>query len=492
MKREDMYQLKRRELLKKMAAAGISVSALSLLGCAGQPAPAAPAAPTKTAAPAATAAPTAAPSGEVVDLEFFIWTWGVELVKDNVDWFNREYPEYNVRLTDAAQETYRDACIARFVGNVQTDLIYSSTEWQTEYERAGWIAMREDYNKECLEYKDDISPGYWPGFLSTEGKMTGLAYYGDYTCYLYNQKHLEAAGIDEPSATWEDVVDDCKKFQAKGISKYPIAAFFGSYGFWATLYTFIAAINPPQERYLFDADNNPVFVDEDGPLFETCRWIVDAIHKHKIMSQATVPYTDPDCINTMGAGTHSIMLEPRYDFGATNDPSMAEYPNIKQAMMPGTEYTCCWLRPYNLPIMNVERGDDAIEAAWKLEVFFGGKTDEELEPDHKNGDYKVCKRIAIEKAVGFPYKSLWNDPDVVEAYNKFGDIDIMKKQADKAYLHQVDGEQVPWWGKWSGGWGSGFARSQLEGLFMGQSGTSDSDIMKVLQAIEDKWKELMK
>jgi len=208
-----------------------------------------------------------------------------------------------------------------------------------------------------------------------------------------------------------------------------------------------------------------------------------------VMTPDTVNYDDPTCANTMGAGTHAYMWEPRYDFIGTNTSPQKEAGNIKQALNPGSGYASCWMRPYNMTTSNVKRGKDAMQAQWSFQQYFGGKTDDKFNGDYANGAYRVAKRIATDLAVGFVYDPLWSDPDVVKAYNSFGDINIMKDQAQKIVLHQTDG-LTKYWTKWSGGFVQGPARTTITALMLGQKPNTDNDIMNALADLAKQWNDL--
>ncbi|TLY05157.1 MAG: carbohydrate ABC transporter substrate-binding protein [Thaumarchaeota archaeon] len=432
---------------------------------------------------------TTTSSAGPIRIDFFIWQYGVQMVQDNVARYNAAHPESNVVLSSVPQETYGDDVISRFSSAVPTDILYSDVNYQILFEPAGWIAPAQDYFPEITKYKADITPGYLPGFLNKAGKMYGLSYYGDYTCYLYNSRILSQAGITAPAQTWDDVITHAQQIQQKVPSvKFPLAAFFGSYGFWQTFYNFMQGINGPNAAF-FDKDLNPIFDTPGGPVFKTIRWLVDAINKYKVMTPDTVNYDDPTCANTMGAGTHAYMWEPRYDFIGTNTSPQKEAGNIKQALNPGSGYASCWMRPYNMTTSNVKRGKDAMQAQWSFQQYFGGKTDDKFNGDYANGAYRVAKRIATDLAVGFVYDPLWSDPDVVKAYNSFGDINIMKDQAQKIVLHQTDG-LTKYWTKWSGGFVQGPARTTITALMLGQKPNTDNDIMNALADLAKQWNDL--
>jgi len=428
------------------------------------------------------------PSRSLINL--VVWRWSIDFVKDRVNRFNAAHPEIDVYLTDISQKEYWNNVTSRLRTGTPTDLIYSSLEYQKEWELAGWIKATEDYFPEIRKYMEDIPPSLWPAFLSVEGKMFGLAHYCSYTNFTYNKSHLDMIEAAPPT-TWNEIRSTAIVLKNRAI-EYPMAANFGSYAFWQTLYSFIAGQNASIDRegihYLFDEDMNPV-MDKDSPLFNTIRWLIDVINVDKTMTSATVNYDDTAIITTLGAGKHSMVWLPTYDLIHANNPNQAEYENIKQALNPGTGITSAWLKLYNMTTYNASRDENTKLAQWKLHTFLGGKTDENLEPVEnpaEEGEYSMCKRMFIERDLLIPYLSLWDDPDFTAAYNKYGDATIGKQQLTKTHVYQLDSKAAPWWGEWSGD----FARSQLNALMLGQKGLSDADILPVLKDLADRWKQL--
>lgn len=500
-------RITRRQAIGKGAAAAIGAGVVIVAGAAGYYAltsqPGAQttttsAAPTTTTAVTTTAVPTTTSAAGAVTVDYVIWTWGVELVQDNVKKFMGTHPDIKVKLSDIAQETYREGLISKFTGGNTPDLMYSSTEWQTEFEFAGWVKPSEDLFPDIKKYYSLIAPGFQPGVLSREGTIMGLLYYGDHTNFVVNKNHLNQLGLQvdgSKSPTWDDVRDWAVQLKQKGVNQYPMGAFLGSYGFWQTFYTFVMGQNKPIDskgiHWLFDEDLNPV-MDKNSPLFNTLRWLIDVANKDQTFQPASVNYGDPDIINNIASGIHSIGWVPTYDFGPIQDPSNKEGGNIQVVLNPGTGIASAWERPYNIGSTLAKKDKRVQDAAWKLQVFFGGKTDANGEPVNdpvKEGTFFVNKRIMTNVAVPTPYPVLLEDPEYKAAIAKIMDPDIYLAQLNKAVVHQVDGEQIPWWGEWSGGWNLGFARTEINGLILGQKGLADSDIMAVLDNISSRWKD---
>ena len=89
----------------------------------------------------------------------------------------------------------------------------------------------------------------------------------------------------------------------------------------------------------------------------------------------------------------------------------------KNALLPGkTHTTNLWVSDWFMTASTPDR-----DAAWQLLSFLGGKD--------KDGEYYTPKKlIGLDYGLGFCYKSLFNDPDIVKSWGQWSDPDIIKAQ----------------------------------------------------------------
>lgn len=215
MDRRQMYfmnsKMARREFLKLLGAGAASLGVAGLAGCA----------PTGAPAPAATEAPAAPekPAGPIT-IDWVVWSYSVETILDNIQKFEAEYDnQIKVNLTDIAWNAYHETIVNRFQSKTPTDVIYNGGNWLPEMVRAGWVVPMEDYFP-VDKYKDKIV-GYALEDMTYEGKLYGLPYYADITSFQYNDKLLKDYGIDKPPETWEEVTEQSKFLQGKGM-EFPV------------------------------------------------------------------------------------------------------------------------------------------------------------------------------------------------------------------------------------------------------------------------------
>jgi multiple sugar transport system substrate-binding protein len=138
-------------------------------------------------------------------------------------------------------------------------------------------------------------------------------------------------------------------------------------------------------------------------------------------------------------------------------------------LMPGpSQATVGYVRFYAMTQKVVDAGPDYIDAACKFMDYFGGKT---------NGEYTVVKRWAVENGLGFAQLPLFDDPDVIAAFGKWGDVPTIKQNATLARAKEG---LTTWYGSWDV-----FARAEIQKGILGQESSLD-----VLNNMAAQWDDL--
>jgi multiple sugar transport system substrate-binding protein len=178
---------------------------------------------------------------------------------------------------------------------------------------------------------------------------------------------------------------------------------------------------------------------------------------------------EPDVVKTMGAGQHLYTVLAKYNLAELNGGVHDQAGNFELALMPGESHsTVGFVRFYSLTKDAVAKDPAAIAAACKFLEYFGGRTD---------GEYKVVKRWALEKGLGFAQMPLYNDPEVADTINAWGDVELERQQAELARIKEG---LTPWWGAWDI-----IAREQIHNAVLGAVTPQEA-----LQSMADKWEEL--
>ncbi|MEM2538671.1 MAG: hypothetical protein QXE38_05115, partial [Candidatus Methanomethylicia archaeon] len=222
---------------------------------------------------------------------------------------------------------------------------------------------------------------------------------------------------------------------------------------------------------LFNEKLEPIFAEKGSPFYDTVKWIVEGI-KNGIINPDWAVTHETDAQMKFGAGEGAFSVLYKYNLAAVNDPATnPRAGQFKFCLMPGkTHETYGFAKFYALTKMCVDRGDDAIWSAIRFIEYFGG---------YHAGQYIVAKRWALEKGLGFGILPLYDDPDVIAAINKWGDVELEKEQAKLALIEP--GIQRVWFAAWNE-----YARKDcLARAFAGEISVDDA-----ISRMAAKWDEL--
>ena len=399
-------------------------------------------------------------------LDFTVWSYSLETIQDNIKNFEEENPGVSVNLEDHSFFDYHDIMATKFTGGNPPEVEYSSDHWLDEWVAAGWIAPLDEHCPQAADYTDEWA-SYATEGMSLDGKLYGLPYYADLLIFIYNEEMLREAGFDSPPQTWEELTEQAQTMKEKGIVEYPINIPLTKADPW-TIEIFYSMVYS-MGGHMFDEENEPLF-DEPGSEAETAlQWLADARNRLDILDPASVEVAEPDVVKTTGAGQAAFTVMAKYNLAELNLGNHEQKGNFKMALMPGTSNsTVGFVRFYALSAATVEEGGEKVQAACDFLNYFGGKTD---------GEYKVVKRWALEKGLGFANLPLYDDPQIQEAIDSWGDAELEKEQAE---LAQTKEGLTSYWGTWDI-----YAREQINGAVGGQV-----SVQEALQNMADRWTQL--
>jgi multiple sugar transport system substrate-binding protein len=354
----------------------------------------------------------------------------------------------------------------RFTGGTPTEIAYSSDHWLQEWVAAGWAVPIDEQCTGVTDYVGEFAPYAVEG-MTIDGKLYGLPYYADLVTFMYNAELAKQAGVAEPPETWEELKDQALQIKEADVAEYPINIPMKKDDPW-TVEIFYAMVYS-RGGSMFDENNDPVFNEPGSAAEQTLQWLHDAIHTWQIMDPAALEVAEPDVVKTMGAGQHLYTVLAKYNLAELNGGVHDQAGNFELALMPGESHsTVGFVRFYSLTKDAVAKDPAAIAAACKFLEYFGGRTD---------GEYKVVKRWALEKGLGFAQMPLYNDPEVADTINAWGDVELERQQAELARIKEG---LTPWWGAWDI-----IAREQIHNAVLGAVTPQEA-----LQSMADKWEEL--
>mgnify|MGYP003308438116 FL=1 len=297
-------------------------------------------------------------------------------------------------------------------------MMWVSDAWLPEWAEAGWIKPVDGF-KDLMKYNAEAEK-FCTDSMTYNGRQYGLTYYTDFMGFMYDADKLKKAGISSPPKTWDDVTQQCLKIKKAGISEYPLMLALAKES-W--LIEFMAAKVNSQGGRLTDDKGMGVMDSASEGALKALQWVVDEVHKHKIVSPACVETGELTGLKAFASGNHAFALEPKYRMRHLNDPKQSKIAgNVKQILMPkgngGSHATVGWMRFHGMSAAAAADKGRAANTA-KLIEWFGGKAD---------GEYKFQKYLFTDIGAGFGVKPLFNDPDVQKAYNSYTDVSVIKKQ----------------------------------------------------------------
>ncbi len=389
-------------------------------------------------------------------INFVVWNYSLETIQDNLAKFESANPTIKVVLKDYDWPNYHDTMVLRFKGKTPTDVFYNGEDWLPEFAAAGWVAPLEDYFPEVKKYKEKTA-NYALADMTYNGKLYGLSYYADLITFQYNKQILKDKGFTVP-ATWEDLTAQALKLKAGGMDM-PFA-----YEYNATLPNFLQAfVSQVYGRggAMFDKNLKPLFNDPNSEAFKQLQWIQDAKVKNQIMDFGSTHETK--VAMAMNTGQHAYSVMYNYNLAAMNSAPSALAGQFDMAPMPGAKHAALGFAKFYCMTAQAAKDAKRRAASWKLIEYFGG------------GDYKIAKRWAVEKGLGFAALPLFDDPDVQKAWSTWIDMAKFKQQATLAQ----NGTQTEWMGMWSE-----FFRPLLAKAMNG-----DSTVKEVMDEGAKKWNE---
>lgn len=437
--------------------------AFTLAGCAQPqaeaPAEEQPAAEEPAEEQPAEAGPTA--------MDFVTWDYGVDKIADNIKNLQAANPDITINHKGYGWLDYPETLVGLFASGGEPELLYSSDHWLQQWAAAGWLEPLDEYCPNIATYNQELAP-YAKEGMTYDGKTYGLSYYADTMDFAYNETLLKQAGFDNAPETWEDVYAMSKALKEQGINQYPIImAWSQKEGAFPEAFISMVYSQHEGNNALFDADLNPVFNQPGSAASEVLDWLKKA-YEEGLLDPASLTTAEIDQVNSMKAGQHTFTIFPQYNMAEVNKEGTGDYAGqFKIALMPGKSHnTVGYVRFYAMTPKAVAEGK--VEAVCKFMDYFGGKT---------NGNYEVVKRWAVENGLGFAQLPLFDDPDVVEAFGKWGDVPTIKQQAELARAKEG---LTPWFGTWDV-----YARAEIHKAILGEQTTQQA-----LDNMAAKWEEL--
>ena len=169
-----------------------------------------------------------------------------EMLADTlIPMFEKAHPNIKVESLPVPYGEFRQKLLTSMAGGVAPDLIRSDIIWVPELADMGALARLDEIMPDFEEYKAKV----FPGPLSTNfynGHYYGLPLDTNTRVWYWNKEMYDAAGIDGPPKTIDELLPIAEKIKALGDENY-LFADGGTYA-WAVLpwvWTFGGAVTDP-------------------------------------------------------------------------------------------------------------------------------------------------------------------------------------------------------------------------------------------------------
>lgn len=224
--------------------------------------------------------------------------------------FSKANPDISVNLEFVPYEGLHDKTVLAQGSGGGYDVVLFDVIWPAEY------ASNNVLVDVSSRITDDMKKGVLPGAWTTvqyDGKSYGMPWILDTKYLFYNKEILEKAGIKTPPKTWDELKEQAKIIQDKGLLKTPIA------WSWSQAEAAICDYTTLVSAYKGDfiKDGKPVF-DQGGAL-DALKYMVDS-YTSGLTNPNSKEFLEEDVRKVFQNGDAAFALNWTYMYNMANDP----------------------------------------------------------------------------------------------------------------------------------------------------------------------------
>ena len=396
------------------------------------------------------------------------WAFEPQVVEANVKVFMQQNPDVRVNYTPLDLQLYNEKMVALFNAKAQPDAFYVRDTNLGAWVEAGWLQPIDGLPK-LEELNKDIFP-FNREALFYKGKQYGTPYYGDIYVYMHDKKAAAKAGITTAPVTLDQLKTAALEVKKAGIAQYPILKGYktnvdGLSEFWSMVFA--------SGGRLFNETMDPIFPNEDKTALGVLEWMLEAMHTWQILDPKGLELDETQARDVFLSGQGVFTSNVGNVFPRANNPqhskragdiAMMRFPGLKDDISKGP---MGWTRLYGISADTKVR-----DAAWRLIYYMGGKD--------ASGNYHTAKDWYLKYGVGYAFKSLDNDADIIEAQRKAGyDRDVLKQQVGTARARE--NISAPWYNEWDR-----FTQQQIQNTLLKRIKPQDALVASANKARELK------
>ncbi len=362
-------------------------------------------------------------------VKFEGWDYEAALVQKNLDRFT-QLNNIKINYTPITSAQYVQKVVAEFTGGGGPDALYVYDD-----SLAGWVEGDYLQPLDGLPGVDEVYDAIYPGnakAMTYQGKRYGLPYYTDSNSLTYNSGILAKAGILKPPASLEELEAQALKIKNAGLLQYPIgvpAQLSDTWWSWVWALVFASGGN------MFDDQQAPIMNTTDTVVKDVFAWLQQAANKSKVIDPACLQLLPVPIDNAMKAERYAYTIGARYANRDYNDPTKSKAAGkIKMALVPSLDGQVHGTVS-NTRLYGLAKDTEVKDNAFKLLTYLGG-----LDADKKP---YTAQYWFLQRGLGFAYKSMATDPEIVASLKKFADPAVYAHLAEIAKPRNILG--VPWY-----------------------------------------------
>jgi multiple sugar transport system substrate-binding protein len=362
-------------------------------------------------------------------VKFEGWDYEAALVQKNLDRFT-QLNNIKVNYTPITSAQYVQKVVAEFTGGGGPDTLYVYDD-----SLAAWVEGDYLQPLDGLPGVDEVYDAIYPGnatAMTYQGKRYGLPYYTDSNSLTYNSGILAKAGITKPPASLEELEAQAVKIKNAGLLQYPIgvpAQLSDTWWSWVWALVFASGGN------MFDDQQAPIMNTTDTVVKDVFAWLQQAANKSKVIDPACLQLLPVPIDNAMKAERYAYTIGARYANRDYNDPTKSKAAGkIKMALVPSLDGQVLGTVS-NTRLYGLAKDTEVKDNAFKLLTYLGG-----LAADKKP---YTARYWFLQRGLGFAYKSMATDPEIVASLKKFADPAVYAHLAEIAKPRNILG--VPWY-----------------------------------------------
>ncbi len=364
-------------------------------------------------------------------VNFSGWVFKPDTVKDYVDFYNKKF-NGQVKYEPIPWPQYHPTMETRAFAGEVVDVMYCAHNFRERWYENGLIQALDDLPG-AAELKQKMIPANLESLKNKDGtKLLGLPYFTSLFILIYNEPMLQQAGFSGPAQSWEELMEQCRKLKKDNISDTPYLPNWNSSPS-GTMPQFMTDCFS-EGAQVFDEKNNVIVDQEPGAVKAMERW--QQAYKEGLVNPEVLT-------KTSSTETHRLMWTGRYAYHTTHSyylKTIAGEPEnsklapkkAKMAMYPGTGHTYMWTDSYVL-----HANTEVLEDAWQFMRFLGGNL---------NGDWYVQRQWCLISGLDNPYPEMYDDPKVIESYNRWVDLKLLRKQYEKGKV--IAAYKEPWYSEY--------------------------------------------